>query len=121
MSPPSPARLYATLVGAVLVVLGLVGFFSDLSWLNFLYVGSGALGLVLAACAPRFYALGIGLLYTVLAIWDFSGGDGWLHLAIGVLGLAAAAGTPRLRAEGGSRGAEKRRLKPRAKPAAERP
>src|SRR5207344_3178240 len=50
MPPPSPARLYATLVGAVLVVLGLLGFFSDLSWLNFLYVGGGALGLVLAAC-----------------------------------------------------------------------
>ncbi len=118
MSPPSPARLYATLVGAVLVVLGLLGFFSDLSWLNFLYVGSGALGLVLAACAPRFYALGAGLFFTVLAIWDFAGVDGWLHLAIGVLGLAAAAGTPRTRTEGGGR---KRRLKPRAKPAAERP
>ena len=27
MEPPSPARLYATAVGALLVVLGIVGFF----------------------------------------------------------------------------------------------
>ncbi len=90
MEPPSPARLYATLAGGLLVVLGLVGFFSDLSWLNFLYVGVGALGLVLAACAARPYALAAGIGFTALAIWDFSA-DGWLHLAIGVLGLAAAA------------------------------
>jgi hypothetical protein len=105
MEPPSPARLYATLVGAVLVVLGIAGFFFDLSWLNFLYVASGALGLLVAGRASRPYALGLGLLYTALAIWDFSA-DGWLHLALGVLGLAAA-GTER--------------LKPRAQAAAERP
>lgn len=92
MEPPSPARLYATLVGAVLVVLGIAGFFSDLSWLNFLYVATGALGLLVAGRASRLYALGLGLLYTALAIWDFSA-DGWLHLALGVLGLAAAAST----------------------------
>lgn len=128
MQPPSPARLYATLVGAALVVLGMLGFFSDLFWLNFLYAGTGALGLVLAACAPRFYALGLGLLYTALAIADFGAG-GWLHLSLGLLGLAAAAGTPRtvrdssvtrdVPAEPGDGGAA--RLKPRAKPAAERP
>jgi hypothetical protein len=92
MEPPSPARLYATLVGALLFVLGIASFFYDLSWLNFLYVASGAAGLVLAAFASRFYALGVGLLYTGLAIWDFSS-SGWLHLAIGLLGLAAFAAT----------------------------
>jgi hypothetical protein len=92
MEPASPARLYATLVGVCLVVLGLVGFFFDLSWLNFLYVGTGVIGLVLAPCAARFYAICFGTLYTVLAIWDFSS-RGWLHLAVGLLGLAAFAST----------------------------
>jgi hypothetical protein len=95
MEPPSPARLYATLVGAVLFVAGIVGFFHDLSWLNFLYVAAGALGLVLAAGASRLYALGMGLLFTGLAIWDFSA-SGWPHLALGLLGLAALAGTAKL-------------------------
>ncbi|HEX4670186.1 MAG TPA: hypothetical protein VH275_09480 [Solirubrobacterales bacterium] len=90
MEPPSPARLYAALVGGSLVILGLVGFFSDLSWFNFLYVGSGALGLVLASFASRYYALSLGTIYTALAIWDFSN-RGWLHLAVGLLGLAAFA------------------------------
>jgi hypothetical protein len=119
MEPASPARLYAALAGAVLVVLGIAGFFHDRSWLNYLYAGTGTLGLIAAPCAPRLYALGAGALYTVLAITDFSS-RGWPHLAIGLLGLAAFAGTrgsfrrndlakePRDRS---------RRLKPRAKAA----
>jgi len=121
MEPPSPARLYATLIGAVLVVLGIVGFFDDLSWLNFLYVGSGALGLLLAGWSAREYALWLGALYTLLAVWGFAIGSGeeilghlpvsdandWLNLAIGLLGLSAAAGTAKLKA--------------RAQPAAKRP
>jgi hypothetical protein len=119
MEPASPARLYATLVGAILVVLGILGFFQDLSWLNFLYVVTGALGLVLATCASRAYALAAGLLYTTLAVVDFSGAGGWLHLALGLLGLAALAGTARTR-DGGGRRRLKERLEPRAQ-AAERP
>jgi hypothetical protein len=121
MAPPSPARLYATLVGAVLAVLGIAGFFHGLSWLNFLYAGSGALALVLAVCVPRLLALGLGLLYTGLAIWDISAGPGWLHLALGMLGLAAALGTPNANDGEGSRADRKRRLEPRAQAAAERP
>jgi hypothetical protein len=102
MAPPSPARLYTTLVGAALVILGLVGFFSDRSWLNFLYIASGALGLLVAGVTPRPYALGLGAVYAGLAIWDFSGGEGWLHLALGTLGLAAAAATKRSRPIRGS-------------------
>jgi hypothetical protein len=119
MEPPSPARLYATLVGAALVVLGILGFFSDLSWLNFLYAGSGAAGLLLAGRSSRPYALILGLLYTGLAIADFSD-RGWLHLAIGVLGLAALAATPKPR-RAKLRRSPKRRLEARAKAAAERP
>ncbi|HEU4393413.1 MAG TPA: hypothetical protein VFR04_07245 [Solirubrobacterales bacterium] len=90
MAPPSPARLFATVAGALLFVLGIAGFFDDLSWLNFLYVGTGALGLLLAGATPRPYALAVGVAYTALAIFG-SDGDGWLHLAVGLLGLAAAA------------------------------
>lgn len=91
MEPPSPARLYATAAGAALFLVGLLGFFEDLSWLNFLHVGSGALALLLASGSPRLVALLLGLSYTGLAIFAFDS-DGWLHLAIGVLGLAALAG-----------------------------
>jgi hypothetical protein len=129
MEPPSPARLYATTVGAFLVVLGIVGFFYSASfgspgsvepalgvlrvngWLNVLYVATGAVGLLAAGVASRGYALATGALYTVLAIWGFaigsgeailgflpaSGGDEALHLVLGLLGLAAAAGTPKRR------------------------
>jgi hypothetical protein len=113
MEPPSPARLYATLVGAILFVAGIVGFFHDLSWLNYLYVASGAIGLYVAGLAARPYALCAGAIYTGLAIWEFSD-RGWAHLAVGLLGLAAFA------ASRGSSAPKKspvrpKRLKPRAK------
>ena len=110
MEPPSPARLYAALLGAVLFVAGILGFFHDLSWLNYLYVASGTAGLFLAGISARTYALCAGLAYAALAIADFSN-RGWPHLAIGLLGLAAFAST-----RDGSR-----RLKPRAKAAAKGP
>lgn len=124
MEAPGPARLYAAVVGALLFVLGLLGFFYDASlgdldryeealgalevngWLNFLYIVTGALGLIAAGAGARPYALTIGLLYLALAIIGW--GTGALHLAIGLLGLAAAAGTPA------------RKSKPRAKPARQR-
>lgn len=109
MEPPSPARLYASLVGAVLFVAGLVGFFFDLSWLNYLYVASGAVGLLLAGAAARPYALCAGLIYTGLAIADFSS-RGWPHLAVGLLGLAAFA------ASGGSFFTNDTRREPRDRP-----
>jgi hypothetical protein len=104
MAPPSPARLYAALAGAVLFVLGILGFFQDLSWLNYLHLASGALALLLAAAAPRLCALALGLLYTVLSAWALPEAVGWLHLGIGLLGLAAvAAGSePRAQAAGKS-------------------
>jgi len=123
MEPPSPTRLYAALVGAALFAGGLAGFFIDLSWLNFLYVASGALGLALAGFASRLYALGAGFAYTALAIADFSS-RGWLHLAVGLLGLAAfAASRASTATDEVRKGPRKRsrRLKPRAKAAAERP
>lgn len=98
MEPPSPVRLYATVAGAVLFLVGLLGFFADLSWLNFLHLSSGALALLLAGRASRLCALLLGTIYTGLAIFAF-GSDGWLHLALGVSGLAALAGSSEPRAQ----------------------
>lgn len=98
MEPPSPARLYTTAVGAVLFLTGLLGFFESLSWLNFLHFGSGALALLLAGRASRTCALLFGVAYTGLAIFAFDS-DGWLHLAIGVSGLAALAARSEPRAQ----------------------
>lgn len=146
MEPASPARLYATVVGPLLVVLGILGFFYTASfgdldryedalgelrvngWLNLLYVATGALGLLVADVASRTYSLATGLLYTLLAIVGW--GTGGLHLVIGLLGLAAAAGTAkseRQRADrkGGSKVSRKtvgapRKSNPRAKSAGKR-
>jgi hypothetical protein len=124
---PSPARLYATLVGAALVVAGIIGFFYSASfggpgkvddvfgalsvnaWHNVFHVATGAIGLLVAGYAARQYALGLGVLYLAIAVWGLvlggSGtilgflpvntGDDLLHLALGLLGLAAAYATPR--------------------------
>jgi hypothetical protein len=87
MEPASPARLYATAVGALLILLGIVGFFYGSSfgspgeldhtlgalrtnaWLNLLYAALGALGLLLAGTFSRPYALCTGLLLTTLGAW----------------------------------------------------
>lgn len=127
MEPASPARLYASTVGALLVVLGVVGFFYGSSfgspgtldhtlgvfrtngWGNLLWIVVGALGLLLAGVASRAYALAAGLLFTVLGVWGLAldpggailgflpaaGANEALHLVLGILGLLAAAGTPR--------------------------
>jgi hypothetical protein len=110
MEAASPARLFAAAVGALLVVLGILGFFYSASfgdldryedalgvllvngWLNLLYIATGALGLLLAGVASRPYSLAVGSIYTALAIVGW-GTDG-LHLVIGLLGLGAAAATP---------------------------
>jgi hypothetical protein len=135
MEAASPARLYAAVAGALLLLLGIAGFFYSASfgapgsveealgvlrvnaWINLLHILTGALGLLMVGFASRRYALAVGGLYTVLAIWGFaldagdailgflpaSGGDDTLHLVVGLLGLAAAAGTPRTASRGSLR------------------
>jgi Domain of unknown function (DUF4383) len=116
MEPASPARLYAAAVGALLVVLGIVGFFYSASfgaldhyedalgglqvnaWLNLFYLAIGGIGLLVAGTSSRTYALAAGVLFTVLAIVGW--GTGALHLILGLLGLAAALGTPRSQSRG---------------------
>src|SRR5581483_8246985 len=94
MEPSSPAKVYATVVGAVLTILGLVGFFYSSSfgspgsvdevfgilsvngWHNVLHLATGLLGLAAAGYFARTYALALGLAYLVVAIWGFAIGSG---------------------------------------------
>ena len=127
MDTSSPARLYCTLVGAVLVIAGILGFFYEASfdtgdsiqadevlgilavngWHNLVHLAIGLLLLAAAGSAARTAALGVGLLYLVLAIWGFiesdnvlislipiNDEDNVLHLILGLTGLAAGAATP---------------------------
>ena len=127
----TPARLYATLVGATLLIAGIIGFFYSASfgdpgkvdevfgllavnaWHNIVHILTGVLGLLAVGYAARTYALALGLLYCVVALLgfiDFGSGDlndtilqiipvntedNFLHLALGILGLAAGAATPK--------------------------
>ncbi|MGH2953617.1 MAG: DUF4383 domain-containing protein [Solirubrobacterales bacterium] len=130
MDTSSPARLYCTLIGAVLVLAGILGFFYEASfstgddveadevlgilavngWHNLVHIGLGAVLLAGAGSAARETALGVGLLYLVIAIWGFlavddgfgdilglvpvNTEDNWLHVILGLLGLGAGAATP---------------------------
>ena len=95
MTTASPAQLYATLVGAALVIAGIVGFLYDSSfatghglssdavlgvlavnaWHNLFHLVTGLLGLACARSAARPYALALGLAYVVIAIWGFLATD----------------------------------------------
>jgi Domain of unknown function (DUF4383) len=126
MADASPAKLYATLVGGVLVIAGIVGFFYSASfgspgevddvfgilavnaWHNIVHVLTGAIGLLVAGYAARQYAMGLGVVYLVVAAWGFILGSGEsilgflpvntedniLHLMLGVAGVWAAVATP---------------------------
>jgi len=100
----SPARLYALVFGAVLVLAGIIGFFYESKftddesvrdavfgildvngWHNVVHIASGALGLLAfagGAYAARAYAFGLGAVYIVVAIWGFIVGDGDSILSI---------------------------------------
>ena len=88
----SPARLYAGLIGAALLVAGIIGFFYSSSfgtpgnvdavlgildvnaWHNLVHLLSGVVGLAAFASGPRAsrtYALVFGAVYLVVAIWGF--------------------------------------------------
>ena len=123
----TPAQLYALVFGATLVVAGVIGFFYSADfgspgevdgvfgildvngWHNVVHIATGALGLLsMGYSAARSYALGLGAVYVVVAIWGFIVGDGGqilgivpvntednvLHLLIGIAGLGAYAATP---------------------------
>jgi hypothetical protein len=94
MEGASPARLYATVVGGVLVIAGIIGFFYSASfgspgdtddifgilsvnaWHNIFHIVSGGIGLLVAGFAARQYALWLGIIYLVLTVWGFIIGSG---------------------------------------------
>jgi hypothetical protein len=97
MEEASPARLYCLLVGAVLVIAGIIGFFYEASfatgdsirtedvfgvlsvngWGNVVHIAIGALLLIAAGSAARSGAV-------------FVGEDNVLHLILGITGVIAA-------------------------------
>lgn len=100
MDDAGPAMLYATLVGGLLVVAGIVGFFYSASfgspgevddalgvfavngWDNVVHILTGALGLLLAGFAARRYAFWLGIAYLGIALWGFVLGSGESILGI---------------------------------------
>jgi uncharacterized protein (UPF0333 family) len=91
MEEASPARLYCLLVGAVLVIVGIIGFFYEASfasgdsirsedvfgvlsvngWHNLVHIAIGALLLVAAGSAARGASVFVGVLYIVLCVLGF--------------------------------------------------
>ena len=141
MEAASPARLYAAVVGALLVVLGILGFFYSASfggadsveealgslrvnaWLNVLYLVIGSLGLLLAGVASRPYALATGVLFTALAAWGWAIGSddlvlGFLPAAGGNEALHLALGLLGLAAAAGTPKPKPKRSRPKSKPRA---
>jgi hypothetical protein len=102
MEEASPARLYCLLVGAVLVIAGIIGFFYEASfatgdsiraddvfgvlsvngWHNLVHIAIGALLLIAAGSAARGAALCVGILYIALCVLGFiatsNGGIGFI-------------------------------------------
>jgi hypothetical protein len=91
MDEASPARLYCLLVGGVLVIAGIIGFFYEGSfatgdsirtedvfgvlsvngWHNLVHIAIGALLLICAGSAARGAALFVGILYIILCVLGF--------------------------------------------------
>jgi hypothetical protein len=97
----TPAQLYALLFGAVLLLVGILGFLADSSfgtgsdvngsdlivfevngWHNIVHILSGVLGLALwrTPAGARAYALGFGTVYLAVTVWGFVTGDQVLWL-----------------------------------------
>jgi hypothetical protein len=130
MEERSPAQVYALVIGLTLVVAGIMGFFYSASfgtgdgterdavlgildvngWHNLVHIASGAIGLAVLGSygGARVYALGLGVVYLVVAALGFIAGDGdeifnlipintednVLHLLIGIAGVGAGLATP---------------------------
>ena len=125
----SSAQIYALVIGASLTLAGIVGFFYSTSfgdpgkvdgvlgildvngWHNVVHLLSGLAGLAIwrSYSGARSYAIGLGFVYAIVAIWGFAIGDGEailgivpvnsednvLHLLIALAGIMAGLGTAR--------------------------
>jgi hypothetical protein len=100
----NPSMLYAGVVGATLVVVGIIGFFYNASftsdesvrdavfgvfdvngWHNLVHILTGVLGLAAfraGAHAARTCALMLGVFYLLVAAWGFAVGSGDSILSI---------------------------------------
>jgi hypothetical protein len=98
MEGRSPAQVYALVIGATLVVAGIIGFFYSASfstgdgterdavlgildvngWHNLVHIATGGIGLAVAASygGARGYAIGLGAVYLLVAALGFIAGDG---------------------------------------------
>jgi hypothetical protein len=97
----TPAQQYALLFGAVLLLVGILGFIADATfgsgsnvggndfiifevngWHNLVHIASGLLGLMLwrRPDTARLFALGFGGTYLAVTIWGFITGDQVLWL-----------------------------------------
>lgn len=98
----SPAQLYALVFGAVLLVVGVLGFLADAGfgglgsdvqgndlvvfevngWHNLVHIASGLLGLALwrSAAGARAFALGFGGVYLAVTVYGFVTGNHVLGL-----------------------------------------
>src|SRR5689334_8881290 len=105
MEGSNPARLYSMLIGGVLVIAGVIGFFyasgfdtgnsicagdgcgevlgllNVNGWHNLIHIATGAVGLIALSygyAAQRAYALYLGIIYVIVAglgFADFGSGD----------------------------------------------
>jgi hypothetical protein len=126
MEARTSAQLYALVFGVVLVAAGIIGFFYEASfaagagvvtdsnafgilavngWHNLIHLLTGAIGLAVvgSVSGSRTYALVLGVVYVLVAIWGFASPpailslvpvnveDDILHLLIGIAGLGAYA------------------------------
>jgi hypothetical protein len=102
MADRTPAQVFALVIGGVLVLVGIIGFFYSSAfgspgdtdavlgifdvngWHNIVHLASGALGLAVAGSAvnSRTYALALGVVYLIVTIWGFIVGDGDAILSI---------------------------------------
>lgn len=87
----SPAVLYAWIFGAVLTLVGVLGFFLTTSqdnvesllgfdvnlFHNIVHLSTGVLGLIagfMAVMYARLYAIVLGVVYTLLGVWGLAAG-----------------------------------------------
>jgi hypothetical protein len=114
----APAVWYARILGIVLTIVGLIGLsvttdqetVKQLAGLdinlthNIVHLATGVLGLLVGfmwMSSARLYAILVGIVYLIVGVWGFVDADpmglfgnindagNYLHLVLGVLGLAA--------------------------------
>jgi hypothetical protein len=102
----SPAELYALVAGALLIALGMLGFFyngtftsndvvhddvlgvfSVNGWVNTLHIAAGVVALA-ARPSARVCALALGVVLVALGVWGLALGEG--HSVLGILPLNTA-------------------------------